>query len=172
MDLTPKAPPPLEVGCRGRYVLAVLADILPPRRILLGLDAAGKDTVLDAFAALFAEDDEQLDAGEVRAVLAAREAMFTTGIGNGIAIPHGRVEGLPELRAALATQPAGVDFEAIDGEPVRLFVAILAPREKPSQHLRMLAEVSRLLRHEATRKALIAARSVDAAVDVLRREAA
>ena len=94
----------------------------------------------------------------------ARESLASTGVGSGVAIPHGRVPGIDGIQAALGIHREGIPFDAVDGERVHVFVAILAPEDKPSQHLKALAEVSRVLRRRDVREKLL---SVDSAEDAL-----
>ncbi len=141
-----------------------LVDMLAPGRVALPLEAGNKGEVLRALAELFAADDPALDTNAVLDVLLAREALATTGVGSGVAIPHGRLANLDAPRAALGIHPPGVDFDAVDGEKVRLFVAILAPEDQPSAHLKVLAEVGRCFRNEAFREAMLGAESVGAAL--------
>ncbi|HEU4382948.1 MAG TPA: PTS sugar transporter subunit IIA [Anaeromyxobacteraceae bacterium] len=94
--------------------------------------------------------------GMVR-VLQAREALGSTGIGEGCAIPHGRVPGLPNLVASFGRSRAGIDFHALDGKPVRLFFALVAPESAPGPYLAALAAVSQLFRNPAMRESLLAA---------------
>jgi PTS system nitrogen regulatory IIA component len=90
-------------------------------------------------------------------VLHERERLASTGIGSGVAIPHGRYDGVNELRAAVAVCPAGVDFDAVDHLPTRILVGIVGPRSMPQKHLAALAGVSRLLRNDQKREALLKA---------------
>jgi PTS system nitrogen regulatory IIA component len=92
-------------------------------------------------------------------VLDERERLASTGIGSGVAIPHGRFDGVEELRAAVAICPAGVDFDAVDRLPVYILVGIVGPKSMPQKHLAALAGVSRFLRSEEKRNALL--RAVD-----------
>ena len=84
-----------------------------------------------------------------------------------MAIPHGRCDDFDELRAAVAICPAGVDFEAVDGRPVKIIVGIIGPRSMPQKHLAALAGVSRVLRNEAKRAALVAAHDDHEAFELL-----
>jgi PTS system nitrogen regulatory IIA component len=141
-----------------------LADILTSERITTSLSATDKPTVLRELSKLLAQGSGGLEAEAIELVLAEREALASTGVGSGVAIPHGRAEGIDAVRAALAVQREGVAFDAIDGQPVHIFVAVLAPAEQPSEHLRTLAGVSRLLRELSVRDAL---READGAEQVL-----
>ena len=122
--------------------------------------------MLRTVASIFAADDSQLDAETIHRVLVQRELLASTGVGSGVAIPHGRLAELDEIRAALVVHKAGVPFEAIDGRNAKIIVAILSP-EANNHHLRVLADVSRRLRKDTVREAIVAATSAQEALDVL-----
>ena len=92
-------------------------------------------------------------------VLREREELQSTGIGDGVAIPHGKLAGLDRLMASFARSP-GVDFAAIDGAPTRLFFLLVVPEHSGGQHLKALARISRFLRDETFREKLLAASSL------------
>jgi PTS system nitrogen regulatory IIA component len=98
-----------------------------------------------------------IDAGEVERVLAEREQLQSTGIGEGVAIPHGALTQLHSQYAALLIVPEGVDFTAIDGLKVTILFAVIGPKRATGEHLKTLARVSRLLRNKAFRDRLVAA---------------
>lgn len=145
----------------------MLVELLSAKRILLGVTPKDKLALLNTIAEAFAADDDTLTASTVLKVLEDRERLASTGAGSGVAIPHGRLAKLQEMRAVLVVIPGGVDFDAIDGDPVTLAVAILAPLDQPSAHLRALARVSRTVRDERVRALLLASATVDAALAVL-----
>ena len=145
----------------------LLTDILTEQRVTTQLVASSKDDALSALAELFAADDPTLTAPAVHEVLRERERLASTGVGSGVAIPHGRIGSIEQLRAALAISPAGIPFDAIDGAPVRIIVGVLAPQHHTGDHLRVLARVSRLLRSPQVREALLAAPDPQAAFDVI-----
>jgi PTS system nitrogen regulatory IIA component len=126
-------------------------------------DLVGRDT-----AAIFAELCAPLEAitgvpsVELQAALAEREALAPTALGHGIAIPHGVHPGLRRVVAVLGRSRAGLDFAAPDGEPVRLFVALLRPPDAANAHLKALARVSRVLVDAHRRTALLDAVDADA----------
>jgi PTS system nitrogen regulatory IIA component len=103
-----------------------------------------------------------LDAGEVLEALLAREQAGSTGVGSGVAVPHARLAGLDRMRGVFIRLEAPVDFDSVDGQPVDLLFALLAPPDAGSEHLRALARVSRLLRQSQLREQLRQARTVDA----------
>jgi mannitol/fructose-specific phosphotransferase system IIA component (Ntr-type) len=90
-----------------------------------------------------------------------REAMMTTGIGNGIAIPHGKARAVDRMAAAVGVVPEGLDFESEDGQPVRLIVLFVSPESAATLHVKVLANISRLLKEESVRRGLREARSVE-----------
>ena len=131
------------------------SDLLTIGRISTTLSVSSKDAALQALASLLLHDSELNDEAAVVQVLRDREGLASTGVGDEVAIPHGRLNGLSRIIAAVAIAPAGVDFDAIDHRPVRIFVAVLAPERAPGDHLRVLARVSRLLRDTRVRAALL-----------------
>ena len=145
----------------------LLTDILTEQRVTTRLIASSKDEALASLAELFAADDPSLTATEVHEVLRERERLASTGVGSGVAIPHGRIGAIEQLRAALAISPEGIPFDAIDGAPVRIIVGVLAPQHHTGDHLRVLARVSRLLRSAHVREALLAAVDPQAAFEVI-----
>lgn len=144
-----------------------LLDILSQERVTTELTADTKDDVLRALASLFTRGEPSLDARAVFEVLSERERLASTGIGSGVAIPHGRIAVLDGLRAALAISPSGIPFEAIDGSPVRIVIGVLAPQHHTGDHLRVLARVSRLLRSRDVRESLLQASDARAAYDII-----
>ncbi len=94
------------------------------------------------------------DAEPIFEALSDREALGSTGLGNGIAIPHGKLAGLPGVTAVFARLDTPIDFEAVDDQPVDLFMMLLAPVGAGADHLKALARVARLLRNESTVDAL------------------
>jgi PTS system nitrogen regulatory IIA component len=100
----------------------------------------------------------RVNAAEVERVLSEREQLQSTGIGEGVAIPHGALPQLQSQFAALVIVPGGVDFAAIDGLKVNILFAVIGPKRATGEHLKTLARVSRLLRNKAFRDRLVAAR--------------
>jgi PTS system nitrogen regulatory IIA component len=135
----------------------MLADLLHPERVRIGISPANKDAALLTVASLLTMPEETVNPEAVNDVLLERERLASTGVGSGVAIPHGRCDDFDELRAAVAVCPEGVDFEAVDGLPVRILVGIIGPKSMPQKHLAALAGVSRVLREDAKRAALVAA---------------
>jgi PTS system nitrogen regulatory IIA component len=106
----------------------------------------------------------------IEQVLAEREQLQSTGIGEGVAIPHGAMAQLEKQCAALLIVPDGVEFQAIDGEKVTLLFAVIGPKRATGEHLKTLARVSRLLRNKAFRERLVLAPSAGTAYDLIATE--
>ena len=117
-------------------------DLLPPDHVCARLVATDKRQLLDHVASLLAgdADEEQM----IAAALSQREKLGSTGIGRGVAIPHARIEGINEVRAALIQLAEPIAFDAIDGQPVDLIAAMVVPEHSPEQHLHLLAELAEL----------------------------
>ncbi len=137
-------------------------------------DKAGAGTKRAALAAVaeLAARRFGLQAEVVLHALLEREAQGSTGVGHGVALPHAQLEGLDRMRAVFLRLETPVAFEALDGRPVDLLLALFAPSGDSSAHLRALARASRLLRRPDVREQLRAARSADALYALLAREEA
>jgi PTS system nitrogen regulatory IIA component len=95
---------------------------------------------------------------DVVKILLEREKLGSTGIGEGVAIPHGKIESLDEVLISFGRSHTGIDFDSIDGQPARLFFLLIAPETSTSEHLKALAKLSRLLKNAAFREELYRAR--------------
>jgi PTS system nitrogen regulatory IIA component len=113
----------------------------------------------------------KLKASDILDALMDREALGSTGVGRGVAVPHARLPGLDQLRAVMVRLERPVAFDAVDGQPVDILFVLFAPETAQTEHLRALARVSRLLRQGEVREHLRQARSPDAIYAVLSREA-
>ena len=125
-----------------------LTDILTPQAILPSVKAGSKKQLLQELAA-FAASQSGLSESDVYEALLQRERLGSTGIGHGIAIPHGKLPKLNQLFGIFARLEKPLDFEALDGEPVDLIFLLLAPEEAGADHLKALSRVARALRDPA-----------------------
>jgi nitrogen PTS system EIIA component len=125
-----------------------ITDLITPKSVIPALRASNKRQVLQELARRAAAMTGMPERG-IYDVLTERERLGTTGIGAGIAIPHGKLAGLPHLYGVFARLERPTDFEAIDDQPVDLVFVLLAPEGAGSDHLKALARVSRLLRDRA-----------------------
>jgi PTS system nitrogen regulatory IIA component len=136
-------------------------DLLDRRAITPKLQARTKQQALSLLAETAARVFG-LDAGAVLEALQARERAGSTGVGEGVAVPHARLAGLDRMRGLFLRLESPVDFDAIDGAPVDLIFALFAPPDAGSEHLRSLARVARMLRQKELRQQLRQARTPDA----------
>lgn len=143
-------------------------DLLTPDRVVPALAATHKDEVLVTLAGRVAQSHAGLDERDLLEALRARERQMTTALVNGVAIPHAKLPGLPALVGALGRSTTGLDCDAHDGAPTRLFFLLVGPAERPGDHLKALATVSRVLHEERCRAALLEADDVVAMLEVLR----
>lgn len=133
-----------------------LTDILDRSRVLPSLEGRTKEEVLAELARLMAPSVPVGGPEQIVEVLRGRERLTSTAIGEGVAIPHGRVSSLRDVVAGFARSEAGVDFDSIDGKPTRIFFVLLAPDDAAALHLKALARISRLLKDASFRERLAA----------------
>jgi PTS system nitrogen regulatory IIA component len=138
-----------------------LSDLLSQKAVVLNLHARCKREALAALADRAAAVTGA-DAAAIRDALMEREKLGSTGVGRGVAIPHGKIEGLSAITGLLAKLDAPIDFEAVDEQPVDLIFVLLAPKDASAAHLKALAKVSRLLRDDRVREALRGAATPEA----------
>ena len=131
-----------------------LSKLLPLANIAVDSDARDKSAALEVAAALFAAASG-IDKERIRASLVAREEPGSTGLGQGVAIPHGRVRGLKRAMAAVVRLSVPVNFDAPDGRPVGLLVALLVPEHATQQHLEVLSELAQMLSDRDLRIAMM-----------------
>ena len=120
-----------------------------------------KKRILEIIADIAAKQNENIDQATVLNSLMARERMGRTGIGNGIALPHGRLPGLEKVIAIVVTSTPAIDFDALDEKPVDIFFALLVPEEQTEGHLQTLATVAGKLSDKETIKAIRRATTSD-----------
>lgn len=134
-----------------------IAEMLDPAAIVAELKGTGKHDVLSELADALVAANPLLSRSEVLRVLLERERLGSTGIGEGIAIPHGKLKNLDKQLIAFGLSRKGVDFDAMDGQPARLFFLLIAPEEAVGIHLKTLARISKLLKVPTVRERLQAA---------------
>jgi nitrogen PTS system EIIA component len=147
-----------------------LLDILPRKSIIPGLKGRTKKQVLEELIDALLEEKPELDRDRLMAVLLERERLGSTGIGDGIAIPHGKIKDINQLILAFGKSADGVDFESMDGKPVHLFFLLVAPENCTGIHLRALARIARLLKNAPVRKRLVGVNTQDEIYEVIQQE--
>ena len=132
-----------------------IIDLLDPNCILPNLQASNKRGVLEELAAALVSGHKEVNLQTVVEVLLERERLGSTGIGDNIAIPHGKLPQLSKMLLAFGRSPQGVDFDSMDGKPSHLFFLLLAPVNSSGLHLKALAKISRMLMSQPFRESLM-----------------
>ena len=147
-----------------------IQDIVSPEAVLDDLRAATKEGVLRELSEVIAKIVPKLSADSLTGILMERESLGSTGIGDGVAIPHGKVAGIEHLVAAFGRSRSGVQFHSLDGKPAYLFFLIVAPEYSAGMHLKALARISRLLKDERFRRSLVEAADAEELRRIFREE--
>lgn len=134
-----------------------IVEFLQPTAVIDDLSGSSSQEVLAALAIPLATS-HRVDARRLLDTLLDREKLGSTGIGDGVAIPHGKLAGLPTLMASFGRSMAGVDFKAIDGKPTHLFFALFAPENSAGVHLKALARISRVFKNASFRETIMKAK--------------
>lgn len=145
-----------------------LLDYLTPHTIRAPLTAIDKRGAIDELVDLLTAAGRVPDPKALKEAVWIREQTRTTGIGSGLAIPHGKCPGLPGLIMAIGKPSRPMDFESIDGQPVQLIFLLGSPPEKGSDHIQALARVSRLMMMDSFRERIYSARSTDEIYELLK----
>ena len=132
-----------------------LTDILEKGFIIPSLKAESKKNALEELVSVFATRYPEIDKDEFLRVLLEREKLGSTGIGEGVAIPHGKVKNFDKLIISFGRSQQGIDFDSNDSQKVHLLFLLMAPESSTGHHLKALAKISRLLKDSETRKRLI-----------------
>jgi len=135
-----------------------ITEMLKREFVLEQLKAGNKRDALAELAGVFAQGRIKVDSEAMLHVLLERERLGSTGIGDGIAIPHGKLHGLEEMVVSFGRSREGIAFDAMDGKPVHLFFLLMAPENSAGQHLKALAKISRMLKDANFRKNLLEAK--------------
>lgn len=134
-----------------------LSDILKENYIITDLKAKDKRGVLEELVDVIDCNKQSIEKGSLVKILLDRERLGSTGIGDGVAIPHGKFQGLDEPVISFGRSLKGLDFESIDGQPVFLFFLLVAPENSAGIHLKALARIAKILKNSSFRKILMEA---------------
>lgn len=146
----------------------LLSELLSEDRVRVPLGGRTKEDVLRELVELVAADQLPADREAILAAVAEREQVLSTGIGCGVAIPHGKTPFVGQLILAAGVASEAVDFDALDGRPVQLFFLLVGPESSSSAHVKALSRISRLLRREHLRGRLLAAGSAGEFLGIVR----
>lgn len=140
----------------------ISADVIFPE-----LKARDKISVLAELVEPLVRREKRLEKAHVVKILLEREKLGSTGIGEGVAIPHGKVEEAKDILISFGRSTPGIDFDSLDGQPAHLFFLLIAPESSTSLHLQALAKLSRLLKNESFRRELYQAADAQAICDLI-----
>ncbi|HEX6133676.1 MAG TPA: PTS sugar transporter subunit IIA [Longimicrobiales bacterium] len=136
-----------------------MSELLSIERIKIPLEARNKDDLLRELVGVIAGQVDAADREDVLRAVSEREAVLSTGIGHGVAIPHGKSSAVGDLRMAAGRAAEPVEFDALDGQPVSLFFLLVGPESAAGPHIKALSRISRLVRKDDVRDKLVAART-------------
>jgi PTS system nitrogen regulatory IIA component len=136
-----------------------LSDMLDEDHILVDLKAKDKREVLEELSEVITGHDPSLEKSALVKVLLERERLGSTGIGDGVAIPHGKFQGIDQPIISFGRSRRGLDFDSMDGAPTYLFFLLVAPENSASIHLKALARIAKILKNSSFRKMLMEASS-------------
>ncbi len=138
-----------------------LSDLISPDTVIPNLASRDKISVLAELVEPLCRLNPDLDPGQLVKILIEREKLGSTGIGDGIAIPHGKVEKTDRLLISFGRSVEGIEFDSMDGRPAHLFFLLLAPETSAGSHLTALAKLSRLLKNSSVREQLMEAEDAE-----------
>jgi mannitol/fructose-specific phosphotransferase system IIA component (Ntr-type) len=148
-----------------------LRDLTAPGLVFPGLLGADPRSLLDLWSRQLVERGVVADAERLRDQLLEREALGSTGVGNGVAIPHCKLEALDDVVVSVGTTASPIEWGAVDGLPVRLLFLVASPAARPAAHLQTLAAISRWLKQDRHAERLVAATDPEAVWNLLGEEA-
>jgi len=147
-----------------------ISDFLNVQSIIPALESREKTAAIEEMAGWLASCHRELDRQKVLDVLRERERISSTAIGEGVAIPHGKLAGVDRVLGIFARSREGVDFASLDGAPTHLFFALIAPEDAAADHLKALARISRLLKDETFRRRLMQGKTAQELYNIIAEE--
>ncbi|MBX7151517.1 PTS sugar transporter subunit IIA [bacterium] len=144
-----------------------LSEILTEQLIKIPLEKFDKKDIIAEMIEVLSHSGKVLDKEKVVQAVLEREQMMSTGIGNSVAIPHGKSQGVQDLIVALGITSQDVNFDALDGKPVRIVFMLVGPEKSSSIHIKMLSRISRLLNQAAFRKKIIDCKNAHDALQII-----
>lgn len=147
-----------------------ISDILNPDVIEVNLDVKDKDDSLKKIIALAANSKKILDLNKVSETIMEREKLVSTGVGKGFAIPHGKTDAISDIVAAFVITKTPIDFDSIDGEPVRFIFLLVGKETLLNTHIKLLSRISRLMNKDEFRTKLLGAKSKEEVLKIFKDE--
>lgn len=147
-----------------------ILDFLTVDAIKISLESKSKKDVIKELVELLVKSGKVKDRKKMIQTLLEREELGSTGIGQGIAIPHGKSDTVSDLAAAFGLSTDGISFDSLDGEPVNIFFLLVAPEGAAGAHLKALARISSLLKDKYFRKSLLSAKEAEDVIKIIQEE--
>lgn len=147
-----------------------ITDFLTKQVIILELNSTEKYQVIDELINLFVSDPRVTDIENVRKSVIEREMIMSTGVGKGVAVPHGKSDSIKDVIVAFGRSSVGIDYEAIDNKPVYLFFLIVGRNDMVSQHIKLISRISKMMNKDDFRNLLLNATSVDEIYNIFAEE--
>ena len=147
-----------------------IMSFLDTKSIILGLQGKDKKSIIKELISILSANKKIKDEEEALKSVIEREKLGSTGVGSGVAIPHGRTNAVDKLVGALGVSQVGVDFDSLDGEPVHFIFLILSPLDATGDYLRAISRVSRFFKDKFFREALKNVNSIDEAIKIIKQE--
>lgn len=147
-----------------------ISDILSTDVIAVNMDVADKDDAINKIIDLSIKSGKILDKEKVTKTIFEREKLVSTGVGKGFAIPHGKTDAISDVVAAFAITKEPIDFDSIDGEPVRFIFLLIGKENLLNTHIKLLSRISRLMNKDEFREALLEAKTGDEVLKIFKDE--
>jgi fructose-specific phosphotransferase system IIA component len=147
-----------------------ISDILTEDFVVVGLDVSTKEDAINALVDIIAKSDKVKNANKVREAVFEREKIMTTGVGKGFAVPHGKTDAVTDIVAVFAVTKKPIDYESLDGEPVRLIFLIVGRDNMVGPHIKLLSRVSKLMNDNNFREKLLNAKTPKEVVELFKTE--
>lgn len=147
-----------------------IVGLLDEKTVLPNLDVDSKTEILDKLISSLSSKVNKEELKTIRTAVFEREQIMSTGVGKGLAIPHGKASGINENYAAFAHLKNPVDYEAIDGEPVSLVFLLVGPQSSNSMHIKMLSRISRLMNNNEFRQRLKECKTSEKIIELFKKE--
>jgi nitrogen PTS system EIIA component len=147
-----------------------IVDLIQRDMLIPALSSTSKAGIIKELAAHLSARYDDIDREALTRVLIDREGLASTAIGEGVAIPHGKLPTVSEIHACVGRAPQGVDFDSMDGQPTYLFFVLVAPEHSTGAHLKALARISRVFKDVDFRRRLLRARDADAMYEIIAEE--
>ncbi len=147
-----------------------ISDILNEDFVVVGLDVSSKEEAINALIDLVAKSDKVKNVNKVREAVFEREKIMTTGVGKGFAVPHGKTDAVTDIVAAFGITKKPIDYDSLDGEPVRLIFLLVGRDNMVGPHIKLLSRISKLMNDNNFRERLLNAKSAKEVVELFKTE--